>query len=225
MEKTKPISPQKAKNTVHFYFSFRSPYAWLAFYRLSKIAGLLPVNIDYIPIFPASDAPAGNPKKMAYVAEDIGRFVNAYGLTLHWPKPFDTDWRRPHTSFLYALDQGCPIEFGLAAFAARFSQGRDIGEDNTLAEIAKQCGLQPNHVIRKADDASLQRRVIKGVIRSQREDVFGVPFFVYGGNKYWGNDRLEWLLRDIYRGNNGLALPFMCPSFYPSIYNPIADKG
>ena len=24
-----------------------------------------------------------------------------------------------------------------------------------------------------------------------------MPFFVYGPHRYWGNDRLEWLLRDI----------------------------
>jgi hypothetical protein len=62
-----------------------------------------------------------------------------------------------------------------------------------LALIAEQCGLEPNAVIRSADDRSLQRRVLKGVVRGQREGLFGVPFFAYGPHRYWGNDRLEWL--------------------------------
>ena len=187
-------------NQLSFYFSFRSPYAWLAFYRLSKIALILPVPIDYIPLFPpkpVTDDSIGNPNKSAYVTEDINRFANAYKLDLQWPKPFDTDWKRPHASFLYALDQGRAIEFGLAAFMARFSAGKDIGQDDTLAGVAEQCGLQPDSIIQSADDSFFQRRVMKGAIRGQREGIFGVPFFIYCESRYWGNDRLEWLLRDI----------------------------
>ena len=116
MEHTKLIAPKEVQNKIYFYFSFLSPYAWLAFYRLSKIGEFLPVEINYIPIFPASAIQTINPKKTAYVTKDIERFDNAYGLTLHWPKLFDTDWKRPHTIFLYALDQGLPIKF------ARLSQ-------------------------------------------------------------------------------------------------------
>lgn len=187
-------------NHLNFYFSFRSPYAWLAFYRLSKISDRLPVSIEYIPLFPPKLSP-GDPvasrQKTAYVAEDVARFAKAYGLQLQWPKPFDTDWKRPHAGFLYALDQGRAVEFGLAAFSARFSRGENLGDDETLAGVAEHCGLEPDAVIRSADDHALQRRVLKGVVRGQREGLFGVPFFVYGPHRYWGNDRLEWLLRDI----------------------------
>jgi 2-hydroxychromene-2-carboxylate isomerase len=190
-----------SSNHLTFYFSFRSPYAWLAFYRLSKIALILPVTIDYIPLFPpkpVSGDSNGNPNKSVYVTEDINRFANAYGLDLQWPNPFDTDWKRPHSSFLYALDQGRAIEFGLAAFKARFSAGKDIGQDDTLAGIAEQSGLQTDSIIESADNSLFQRRVMKGAIRGQREGIFGVPFFIYRGSHYWGNDRLEWLLRDIF---------------------------
>lgn len=62
-----------------------------------------------------------------------------------------------------------------------------------MALIAEHCGLEPDAVIRSTDDRSSQRRVLKGVVRGQREGLFGVPFFVYGPHRYWGNDRLEWL--------------------------------
>jgi 2-hydroxychromene-2-carboxylate isomerase len=212
-------------NSLSFYFSFRSPYAWLAFHRLSKIAEQLPVNIKYIPLIPPrqfSGTATDNPQKTSYMAEDIGRFAKAYGLYLQWPTPFDTDWNRPHASFLYALDQGRAVEFGLAAFAARFSQGKDLGGNNTLAAIAVQCGLQPEAVIQNADNDSLQRRILKGSIRGQREGLTGVPFFVYQGRRYWGNDRLEWVVRDI-SDTIGLDTPdlsehvFSCPFDYQKL--------
>jgi 2-hydroxychromene-2-carboxylate isomerase len=149
-------SSNQRSNHLTFYFSFRSPYAWLAFYRLSKIASNLPVTIEYVSLFPPKPVigdSIGNPSKSAYVEEDINRFANAYGLNLQWPKPFDTDWKRPHASFLYAHEQGCAVEFGLAAFMARFSEGKDIGENDTLAGIAEQCRLQPDSIIQSADDS------------------------------------------------------------------------
>jgi 2-hydroxychromene-2-carboxylate isomerase len=198
-------SPNQQSDFLTFYFSFRSPYAWLAFYRLSKIASSLPVTIEYVPIFPVKPV-ASNPIKSAYVMEDIKRFTNAYGLDLQWPNPFDTDWKRPHSSFLCALDQGCAIEFGLAAFMARFSEGKDIGQNDALAGVAEQCGLQSDFIIQSSDGSFFQRRVMEGTIRGQREGVFGVPFFIYRGSHYWGNDRLEWLLRDIFT-QSGIDVP------------------
>lgn len=206
---------------LRFYFSFRSPYAWLAFYRLSKISDRLPAPIEYIPLFPPKPFPGdpvASPQKTAYVAEDVGRFAKAYGLPLQWPKPFDTDWKRPHAGFLYALDQGRAVEFGLAAFAARFSRGEDLGDDATLIGVAERCGLEPDAVIRSADDLALQRRVLKGVVRGQREGLFGVPFFVYGPHRYWGNDRLEWVLRDI-AADSGRKVPDLKNDVFSGLFS------
>lgn len=190
-----------------FYFSFRSPYAWLAFYRLSKLVDQLPVTINYIPLYPRQQLPgdpAPNAHKYGYMIEDVGRFAKSYGLTLQWPESLDTDWARPHASFLYALDQGCPIEFGMAAFNARFSQGEDIGQNDTLVAIAEQCGLSADAVINSADDASLQQRLHKTTLRARRQGVFGVPFFVFNKQHFWGNDRIEWLLQEIYPASAGI---------------------
>jgi hypothetical protein len=37
-------------DSVRFYFSFRSPYAWLAFHRINHLVEGCPVNFEYIPI-------------------------------------------------------------------------------------------------------------------------------------------------------------------------------
>ena len=58
--------------------------------------------------------------------------------------------------------------------------------------------LQPDSIIQRADDSFFSTSGNEGAIRGQREGIFGVPFFIYQGSHYWGNDRLEWLLRDIF---------------------------
>jgi 2-hydroxychromene-2-carboxylate isomerase len=40
---------------LQFYFSFRSPYSWLALYRINLNRKDLPVDIEMIPVFPAKE--------------------------------------------------------------------------------------------------------------------------------------------------------------------------
>jgi 2-hydroxychromene-2-carboxylate isomerase len=81
-------------DSVRFYFNFRSPYAWLAFHRIDRIVDECPVSFEYIPVTPSAAFQVGtsvNSAKRAYIHEDIARFADAYGLTLRWPDPFDTE--------------------------------------------------------------------------------------------------------------------------------------
>lgn len=185
--------------TVRFYFSFRSPYAWFAFRRIEEALAGLPVEMEYIPCFPPRDYknPRSNPAKGAYMDVDVARIAGAYGLRPNWPKPFDADWIPPHTAYLFAQDQGRGREFALAAYALRFEQGRDIGTDEAVGEAARACGLDPEATIRAAGDPALRKRVMEGMANRPEDGVFGVPFFVYRGQAFWGNDRIDWLVRAI----------------------------
>ena len=194
---------------IKFYFSFRSPYSWLAFYRLCKIADQLPVEIEYTPCFPPEEFandPRKNKNKSLYIAGDIKRFADAYGLKSYWPKPFDTDWIIPHSAYIYAQDNDKDITFALNAYSLRFEEGKNIGDDQLLSNIAGLSGLDPINTVQAAHDKQFQDRVISGMKATVRDRMFGVPFFIYNNQKYWGNDRLEWLLRDLTR-ESGEAVP------------------
>lgn len=192
--------------TVRFYFSFRSPYAWLAFHRIEDALAGLPVALDYIPVFPPADFPGDprkNPAKFVYMDADVARFAKAYGLKVAYPEPFDaaepfdTDWIRPHAAYVFAADGGRGRDFALAAFALRFCEGRDIGTDEAIADAARGAELDATAATAAAADPAFHGRVLEGIRRGQQDRVFGVPFFVYRGEKFWGNDRIEWLRRAI----------------------------
>ena len=189
-------------NIVRLYFSFRSPYSWLALYRVSHLQSRLPVEFELVPCFPPADngnAFSITENKKNYIVEDIKRFTDAYGLDLKWPDPFDTDWKRPHSAFIYAHEQSAGMEFCLNAYRARFVDGRDIGRDDVIMDIAMSSNVDSQMTLAAANEHGTHRRVLKGIVLGNRDGLFGVPLFIYGGRKYWGNDRLEWLIRDIYR--------------------------
>jgi 2-hydroxychromene-2-carboxylate isomerase len=186
---------------VRFYFSFRSPYSWFAFRRIEAALSGLPVALEYVPVFPPKDYKGdhgANSAKRGYIDADVERFARAYGLELHCPNPFDTEWIRPHAAYLFAQDQGCGRPFALAAYSARFAEGRDLGSDDVLREVAQSAGLNPTAAVSAADDPAVHERVRDGMAECRKDGMFGVPFFVYRGQRFWGNDRIEWLVRAIH---------------------------
>src|SRR5262245_66528619 len=96
--------------SVRFYFSFRSPYAWLAAERPESELGDLGVPIERLPIYPTPDVfpndPAAMPDKIAYTVQDILRLVRERGLTVRFPPPGDPDWALSHAAFLRARRDG-----------------------------------------------------------------------------------------------------------------------
>lgn len=192
-----------------FYFSFRSPYSWLAMYRINLIMDELPVEINMIPVFPAKDKEdviLSNREKVKYITKDIARITTAYGLEINWPDPFDTDWLVAHTAYIYAEEQGKGLPFCLALYQARFMRGKDIGDEYILREVATAIGLDPQALIDALDDRQYKKKLLQGMSRAKHAGVFGVPFFVYKDSSYWGNDRLEWLVREVNR-DSGADIP------------------
>jgi 2-hydroxychromene-2-carboxylate isomerase len=187
--------------TARFYFSFRSPYSWLAFARIELAAQRAGVALEYIPVFPPADFPndpSRPPNKAAYILHDVARVARAYGLTFKMPAELDCEWVRPHAAFLHAHDLGHGPAFARAAFAARFTRGEALAEDAVMTRCAEEVGLPAAPLLAAQDERPLQERVVLGMIRGVEQDsLFGVPLVSYCGERYWGNDRVEWWLRQL----------------------------
>jgi 2-hydroxychromene-2-carboxylate isomerase len=204
------------EDVIRLYFSFRSPYSWLAFVRIGPAIERLPVTLEYLPVFPPpnfANDPAAVPNKLKYIRHDVGRIAEAYGFRAKWPEKMDCEWVRPHSAFLYALDQGKAQAFGCGLFEARFLHGRDVGEDDVMAEIASAHGLDAGALVAAASDPAYQTRVVQGMMNGVQEDsIFGVPYFVYRGERFWGNDRIDWLVRSIRRAHD-MPVVDLAPDF------------
>jgi 2-hydroxychromene-2-carboxylate isomerase len=87
-----------SETSIRFYFSFRSPYAWLAAERLESELGDLGVRVELFPIYPTVESfpndPAAVPEKVAYMVQDILRLTRERGSTVRFPSPTD-QWGYP----------------------------------------------------------------------------------------------------------------------------------
>lgn len=191
-----------ASDVVRFYWSFRSPYAWFAVHRVERMLAGLPVTLQWIPVYPPPDMPnnpTNVPAKIRYIWEDSQRFAEEYGLGFKPPDPVDTDWARPHTAFLYAEAEGRGPAFAKEAFAARFTRGEDLASDGVLSQVASAVGLEPERLVAAADDTTFREQLGQGFVSAAGDAIFGVPTFIYRDQMFFGNDRIEWLVKAIQR--------------------------
>jgi len=188
-----------------FYFSFRSPYSWLAYRDLMDHHRWLATELDWRPfwepdkrseqmlaqakrMFPYVDM--SRPKHL-YILADVDRLRRARGLEITWPTDRDPVWEVPHLAYLAAADEGRGPEFIDAVYAARWQRAKNICDPATIAQLAAELGLRPERLAGAADDVELRARGLAALLDVVDDGVFGVPFFVHGFDKFWGVDRLS----------------------------------
>jgi 2-hydroxychromene-2-carboxylate isomerase len=194
--------------SIRFYFSFRSPYSWLATERLESELGDLGVEIARLPVYPTPELfpndPAAMPDKVAYTVQDVRRLARERGLTVRFPSPADPDWSVSHAAFLGAERQGLGHRFMLEVFRKRFCEGLDLGEDDVIADAARRAGLDPDAILSAAHSEELRAEASAGWrLAMARDRIFGVPSFVYAGKLYWGQDRMHFLRSAVARKSRG----------------------
>lgn len=201
------MNDRDATASIRFYFSFRSPYAWLAAERLEAELGDLGVSIERIPTYPTPELSpnffATTPARVAYMVQDIARLVRERGLTVRFPSAVDPDWSLSHAAFLGAQQQGAGHQFMLEAFRKRFCEGLDLGDDAVIADAADRAGLDRRTVLAAAHSDALRAEAADGFrLGMERDGIFGVPSFVYAGKLYWGQDRMHFVRAAVVRKSN-----------------------
>lgn len=191
--------------TIQYYFSPKSPWTYLGHERLIGLArqhGALiePKPADLAKIFPLSGGLPLNkrpPQRQAYRLTELKRWSHYLDLPLNvQPKFFpvdETDAAKMIALVLKAGDSEGALKLSGAVLRAVWAEERDIADAATLIQIANDCGLDGAalHAGREAG-ADLYERYTKDAIELQ---MFGAPWYVYRGESFWGQDRLEFLGR------------------------------
>jgi len=182
---------------IRHYFAYNSPYAFLANTRMDRILGSHDVEIEYKPVYSprTGDSPSFDSPKLKYLFEDVARFAEEYGIDLKLG-PF-ADTKRACKGFLYAGTKGQGKAYHDRLYAVRFLEEADIGNDAVLATVAGSVGLDRDEFVAALDDPAFDAALDSSNKDAEADEVFGFPFYIVDGKRFWGNDRLEWLAREL----------------------------
>ncbi|MFF0149228.1 2-hydroxychromene-2-carboxylate isomerase [Amycolatopsis sulphurea] len=193
-----------------WYFSLRSPYSWLAHHDLLAHHPDVADRVEWIPFWEPDERTQAildedgvqlpivdmSRAKNFYILQDARRLAEARGLSVTWPVDRDPNWEIAHLGYLVAEAAGRGREYVALVYRARWQESRDITDRATIAEIATELGLDAARVAGAADDPEIRRHGADTLIRSYKDGLFGVPFFLHGRDKYFGVDRLRaWVAK------------------------------
>lgn len=188
-----------------FYFSFHSPFSWMASHRLERRLPDAHDRFEYIPYFEPDDQTEASlaergaemvyvsmsKAKHLYILQDTKRLSAQLGLSMKWPVDVDPWWVLPHHAYLAARRLGRGHDLYWALSEARWERGENICEHETVKRIADSIGLDGDLIALAPEDPELRSEGIDGLEKAYFDDVFGVPFFKMGPHRYWGLDRVE----------------------------------
>ena len=180
---------------LELFYSFRSPYSYLALGRLAAIADAFGLRLDIRPVLPMVMRGLQVPRaKLLYIATDAKREAERLNIPFaKFSDPIGAGAERCMAVFAYAKKEGREREFVLAAGNAIWNEAIDVATDKGMRRVAEQAGLFWPEVAAAMDDEGWRDVVEQNRNAMTEIGLWGVPTFKLGNLALWGQDR-AWLL-------------------------------
>jgi 2-hydroxychromene-2-carboxylate isomerase len=198
------------KPEIEYFFSLASPWTYMGSREFEKLVGRTDVPVVFKPISLGRVIIAAGGKQLkdrpapiqGYRLIELQRWRQIRNIDLVlWPKHFTADPSLSHRMVLAALDMEASVfPFLHAVSEAKWTFEKDVGDPEILREIADTSGLNGKELLLRAADPSFIEREEKLTAEAIDRFVFGAPFFIYRGEPFWGQDRLQQLEEAIVTG-------------------------
>ena len=180
---------------VKVFFNFRSPYCYLASKNLWRIFDDYHATLVWRP-FGGWDG-RSNPErakiKVPLTRQDVGRWARRMGIPMN-PPPLATDPTKAGAGSLLAERKGLLREYIIEVMRAEWADGQDIGRDEVLLKIGAAIGLSEKELVEAVASEANLKRLEANRKEADEMGIFGVPSFVIGEEKFWGNDRIDFVI-------------------------------
>jgi 2-hydroxychromene-2-carboxylate isomerase len=190
--------------SIKLYYDYKSPFAYLAMHPAYALMESHRVRLHYIPheldirgAFGGelNERPERDWRKVRYMYLDARRYANARGLIIRGPqKIFDS--KLSLMSGLFADKHGLFRPYSDRVFERFFKRELNIEDPVALATVMKEVGLDADAFQRYTAHEG-PRDLAAAFAEGERDGVFGVPIFIVDGEPFWGNDRIDWLIKKL----------------------------
>lgn len=205
-----------------FYFSFRSPYSYLATPQVERLMAQYDVAPRMRIVTPIAMRIPGffktvNPLWPPYLLRDTFRISQMLGVPYRWPRPdpivMDISTgevaseqpyiRRVSRLGVAAARAGRGFPFvRRAAHVIWSGEVDDWHEGDHLARALTEAGLDAEDIERRAreDAAGIDAEIERNESDQRAAGHWGVPLFVFNDEPFFGQDRLEhmiWRMRQL----------------------------
>jgi 2-hydroxychromene-2-carboxylate isomerase len=182
-----------AAERVDFFFSFRSPYSYLAGPRAFALPERFDIELAFRGVIPMVMRGQSVPReKGLHTLRDVAREARRLGMPfgrIH--DPLGQGAIRCLIVSEHAVDVGRERDFVIAASRAIWGEAVNVASDEGLRPICERAGLAWDACRTALKDPAMMARVEANTDALGKLGHWGVPVFVLRGELFWGQDRIE----------------------------------
>jgi 2-hydroxychromene-2-carboxylate isomerase len=202
--------------SVDLFFSFRSPYSYLALPKTLRLVAEYDATVNLRPVYPLAVRVPGffkraNPQFARYVVLDSSRVAKHENIPFRFPRPdpilqdmttLEVADKQPFIHRLTRLGAAAQIEGRALTFADAISRvlwdgtvkGWNEGDHLARAATAAGFDLAAMDAAISADPDRYERIIASNEQDHATSGHWGVPTFVFENEPFFGQDRIEMLI-------------------------------
>ena len=190
-----------------YFFAPQSPWTYLGHARFVALAKQYGVQVEVKPCdlgkvfnvsggLPLAKRP---PQRQAYRLVELKRWSEYLQIPLNlnpkfFPVPPDAAAKLIIATRL-AHGTDAALDVAGAIMRAVWAEERNIGDPDTLAAIALDCGYDGKSLLKSSETASVHGEYDRFTDEAIAKNVFGSPWYIVDGEGFWGQDRLDFVER------------------------------
>ena len=194
------------------FFSFRSPYSYLAVGRYRHLAATHELSLTLCPVYPLAIRNPEffanqRPEAMAYVLRDVQRVADFLELPFRWPDPdpvvqdLGTRAIAPEQPYIHQITRLGQVaarhrrglDFAAEAAALIWGGTRNWHRGTHLREAMERSGLDPDMCEKECarDADAIDAEIAANQAALAEAGHWGAPVLVFEGEPFFGQDRFE----------------------------------
>ena len=186
-----------------FYFDFISPYSFLAHKEIKKIENKSSIKVVYKPILLGGlhnlhgiKAPAFIPAKAKHMVRDCKLIAERNNIKFRFNTYFPIRSLNLMRGVFVAEEDNFKSYYIDNIFNAIWQDGLNMNDDIIIQKILKNLNVNPKTFALRATSSSIKDTLKNRTSEAYEKGIFGAPTFVSNNKLFWGQDRIEFVLKE-----------------------------
>jgi 2-hydroxychromene-2-carboxylate isomerase len=190
-------------NPFDFFFDFASPYSYLAHKQIRNIEYQHNIKINYMPILLGGllnlaeiKAAAFIPSKAKFMIKDCKLFAKKLNIKFKFNSYFPIQSLNLMRGVLIARKENKTSLYIDKFFDACWKDGLNLNDQKIVDKILEDLNFNLKTYKLKISEQKIKDELIKRTKDAFLKGVFGAPSFIINNKMFWGQDRLEFVLKE-----------------------------
>ena len=186
-----------------FYFDFVSPYSFLAHKEIKKIEINEKVKIRYNPILLGGlhnlhgiKAPAFIPAKAKHMVRDCKLIAEKNNIKFKFNSYFPIRSLNLMRGVLVAEEDNIKKYYIDNIFNTIWQDGLNMNDAIVIQKILQNLNVNPKTFSLRISSSLIKDLLRKKTNEAYEKGIFGAPTFVVNNKIFWGQDRIEFALKE-----------------------------